>query len=52
MKIFTILLLAALVGTGCAPTHVSRAKQQQVALVTQTGQYAYLRAGSPAGGPR
>jgi hypothetical protein len=38
---------AALLLVGCA-THVSRSKQQQVDLVTQTGIYSYQRALGPA----
>jgi len=42
-----VLALGLMLG-GCA-THVSRSKQQQVELATQTGPYAYLR--TAGGGP-
>jgi hypothetical protein len=50
LPLWFIVALAAGLG-GCA-THVSKSKQQQVALVTQTGQYSYQRAISPPGAPR
>jgi hypothetical protein len=48
MKRLTFLALAALAFglCGCA-TSVSRSKQQQVDLVTQTGIYSYQRAMGP-----
>jgi hypothetical protein len=39
-------LVPVLALCGCA-THVSRAKQQQVDLVTRTGIYSYQRAAGP-----
>ncbi|HEY0257814.1 MAG TPA: hypothetical protein VGC39_10255 [Candidatus Methylacidiphilales bacterium] len=53
MKTWTILSSAALglALAGCA-THVSKSKQQQVQLATQTGIYSYQRALSPPGAPR
>jgi hypothetical protein len=50
MRCSTLLALAIALGfCGCATsTHVSRSKQQQVDLVTQTGIYSYQRAMGPA----
>jgi hypothetical protein len=45
---FLALTAMALGFCGCAThSHVSRSKQQQVDLVTQTGIYSYQRAMSP-----
>jgi hypothetical protein len=46
MKRALLLAAAAILLGGCA-THVSRSKQQQVDLVTQTGIYSYQRALGP-----